>query len=233
MKKVIFLFLMTILCSNIKAQNYKVGDKIMAFENDDALWYEATVIEVITNKCKIHWEGFSTDYDEFMSYDNMWKQGQPFLYGDKIQGLETDGKWYNVKILKVDRETNQYFIHWGGFDAEYDRWIGYDSLRLPTKANKIEAGSFNTTSNSNNSSTSNTSSKYKSSYIERFVLENRSGATLKYEYDTGGGAYSSGSLSNGGTTSCNNAFIGGKLKINGSLYKVLEASDHGKTITIK
>jgi hypothetical protein len=50
-----------------------------------------------------------------------------FKVGDVAEGLETDGKWYKVDILKV--ETGKYFIHWQGFKSQYDRWIEADKVR--------------------------------------------------------------------------------------------------------
>lgn len=143
MKKLITFCLITLTSFFVNAQTFEVGDKVWAFENDDALWYQATILSKIDAiHYKIHWEGFSSEYDESMSVHNMWKEGMPYVVGDKIQGMETDGKWYNVKILKRDLEKKLYFINWGGFDAKYNRWISYDSLRLQTKQNKIEEGSF-------------------------------------------------------------------------------------------
>lgn len=152
-KKTILSLLM--LCMSIisQAQSFTEGEKVWAFENDDTYWYQATILkkeDVI--HYKIHWEGFSSDYDESIHVENLWKKGLPFKVSEKLQGLETDGKWYNVKVLKHNEANNRYFIHWGGFDEKYDRWIGYDSLRLITKANAIAEGSFDYTVNSGNSS---------------------------------------------------------------------------------
>lgn len=50
-----------------------------------------------------------------------------FKVGDVAEGLETDGKWYKVDILRV--EGAKYFIHWQGFAPKYDRLIEADKLR--------------------------------------------------------------------------------------------------------
>ncbi|MDP2385394.1 MAG: hypothetical protein Q8M29_03410 [Bacteroidota bacterium] len=143
MKKLSTLCLLLLMSFTVSAQKFSVGDKAWAFENDDALWYRVTIVSVVDAvKYKIHWEGFSDQYDEAMHVENIWKEGMPFLVSDKIQGMETDGKWYNIKVLKRDLDNKKYFINWGGFDAKYNRWISYDSLRLPTKENNIEEGKF-------------------------------------------------------------------------------------------
>jgi hypothetical protein len=50
-----------------------------------------------------------------------------FKVGDVAEGLETDGKWYKIEILKVDH--GRYFIHWTGYDIRYDRWIEANKVR--------------------------------------------------------------------------------------------------------
>ena len=55
------------------------------------------------------------------------KPAGQFKVGDVAEGLETDGTWYKVDILKV--ETGKYFIHWQGFQDQYDRWIEAEKTR--------------------------------------------------------------------------------------------------------
>lgn len=229
MKKWINLSLYTLLISmSLLGQNFTVGEKVMAFENDDMLWYKATIIEVGKLESKIHWEGFSDQYDEWMSHDNMWKDGQEFLVSDKLQGLETDGKWYNAKVLKRDLPNKKYFIHWGGFDSKYDRWISYDSLRLPTKANYIEAGNFNIKSASSGSS----SGAYGSNRIGIVYLENKTGQTVKYTY-SGDGSSGGGTIYNNQNDNIKSAPIGGDIYVNGKFYIKISKSHDGQTITIR
>lgn len=230
MKNFLFILISISVTISCFGQTFEVNEQVMAFENDDMLWYKATILESGASKCKIHWEGFSSEYDEMMSNDNMWKEGQEFLVSDKLQGLETDGKWYNAKVLKRDLPNKKYFIHWGGFDSKYDRWIAYDSLRLPTKENYIAEGNFNTQSSAGSSSSGSGSTS--TSNKVSFSFENKSGATVKLEYDTGGGAYSK-TTANANSTTHYNSIVGGKLKVNGVLYKTFTSGDHNSKIVYK
>lgn len=206
MKKIIILCLFFVASFTLSSQNFAVGDKVWAFENDDALWYQATILEKVDAiHYKIHWEGFSAEYDEAMSLHNMWKEGMPYVVGDKIQGMETDGKWYNVKILKRDLDKKMYFINWGGFDEKYNRWISYDSLRLQTKQNKIEEGSFDYKSNYSSSSSSGGSVSISIS------LKNKCGSTVYYIYESGGGSSTKSTL--GGNSSTSLSFMKSGYKI--------------------
>ncbi|MCE3297164.1 MAG: At domain protein [Crocinitomicaceae bacterium] len=216
------LFLLTSWA--FQAQDFKAGETVMALENDDLLWYKATILETGSEKCKIHWEGFSSEYDEFINNDSFWKEGMPFLVGDKLQGLETDGKWYNAKVLEIN--GSKYFIHWGGFSSEYDRWISYDSLRLPTKENYIAEGNFNTNASSTNGSS------YGSSRIGIIYLENKTGQTVKYTY-SGDGSSGGGTIYNNQKDNIKNAPIGGEIKVNGTYFITISKGHDGQTVIIK
>ena len=218
------LFLLCIW--SFRAQTFKMGEQVMALENDDLLWYKATILEARGGECKIHWEGFSSEYDEVINNDSFWKEGMPYLVGDKLQGMETDGKWYNLKVLKI--ESDKYFIHWGGFSDEYDRWISYDSLRLPTKENYIAEGNFNT----NASSSGNTGSSWGESRIGIIYLENKSGQTIKYSY-SGDGSSGGGTIYNNQKDNIKNAPIGGEIKVNGTHFITISKSHDGETVIIK
>lgn len=47
--------------------------------------------------------------------------------GDKAEGLETDGKWYAIEILRV--EGDKYFVHWVGYDKKFDRLLEAGKIR--------------------------------------------------------------------------------------------------------
>jgi hypothetical protein len=229
------LFLLVLLCSTLHfyGQSFAAGEKVMALETDN-LWYNATVLETDGTKCRIHWEGYGAESDRWITNDFMWRKNDPFVVGDRLQGMETDGKWYNLKVLKKDLDTKKYFIHWGGFDEVYDRWISYDSLRLPTKENYIKAGDFvDAAQSSNSSSSSSWGSGNSSSKAVRFTLKNQSGSSIKFSYDTGSGATSSNNSQSSGSTSTYSSVVGGQLKINGQVYRTFSASDNNTTIIYK
>jgi len=210
-----------LIALGLSAQTYKNGEKLMAFEDDDNLWYEATILEAGETHSKIHWEGFSTEYDETVTNKRFWKKGYPFLAGDEMQAMETDGKWYNVKILKNGTGTEKYYIHWVGFESTYDRYISYDSIRLPTKANAIAKPA----SVSSGSSSSDTR-------ISIVYLENKTGKTINYTI-SGDGMSDAGSVYNNQKGNIKRAPIGATLYIDKQAYIKITRSHDGQTITIK
>lgn len=69
-----------------------------------------------------------------------------FKVGDVAEGLETDGKWYKVDILKA--EPGKYFIHWQGFKSQYDRWIEADKVRAVGSKSSASASTSGVTASS-------------------------------------------------------------------------------------
>lgn len=223
MKKigVLITVLLVAITINLQAQTYKNGDKLMAFEDDDNLWYEATILEAGATHSKIHWEGFDSKYDETVTNKRFWRKGDPFLAGDELQGMETDGKWYNVKVLKDGTGTEKYFIHWAGFSSDYDRYISYDSLRLPTKANTIPKPASNTSSSSSSATR-----------ISIVYLENKTGQTISWSI-SGDGMSNAGTIYKGQKSNISRAPIGATLYVNKQAYVKISKSHDGQTIIIK
>lgn len=49
-----------------------------------------------------------------------------FAKGDKVQ-VEENGKWYPATVLEV--KPNEWFIHYDGYSAKYDLWVGPDRIK--------------------------------------------------------------------------------------------------------
>ncbi|MCD6067157.1 MAG: At domain protein [Bacteroidetes bacterium] len=216
------LLLVVLLVTGANAQTYKNGEKLMAFEDDDNLWYEATILEAGATHSKIHWEGFSAEYDETLTNKRFWRKGDPFLAGDELQGMETDGKWYNIKILKNGTGTEKYLIHWAGFSSDYDRYLSYDSIRLPTKANTIPKPASNASQSGSASATR----------ISVVYLENKTGQTISWSI-SGDGMSNSGTIYKGQKSNISRAPIGATLYVNKQAYIKISGSHDGQTIVIK
>lgn len=148
-------------------------------------------------------------------------KGSPFLAGDELQAMETDGKWYNIKILKDGSGTEPYYIHWVGFNSSYDRYVSYGSIRLPTKANAIAKPE-----------TASGSSSASATRISIIYIENKTGKTINYTI-SGDGMSDAGSVYNNQKGNIKRAPIGATLYIDKQAYiKITKALD-GQTITVK
>lgn len=82
---------------------------------------------VQAQKVKLKTGSVKEKKDEKKENKNETTSSGTFKVGDVAEGLETDGKWYKVDILKV--EADKYFIHWQGYKSTYDRWIEAGKVR--------------------------------------------------------------------------------------------------------
>ncbi len=92
-----------------------------------------------------------------------------FKVGDVAEGLETDGKWYKVDILKV--EPGKYFIHWQGFKAQYDRWIESGKVRAIGSTTSSSSAASATTAASTSTSSGITGSSTGSAITKKYSTE--------------------------------------------------------------
>jgi len=47
---------------------------------------------------------------------------------DKIQ-IESNGSWYDGKILKVNEAEKQYYVTYDGWSESWNEWVGTDRIR--------------------------------------------------------------------------------------------------------
>lgn len=143
--RVIFVaFLLGFGASEWAFGQFKVGDVAEGLETDGK-WYKVDILKVEPGKYFIHWQGFDKRYDRWIEVNKVRAIGQAsgsgnsgggkFKVGDVAEGLETDGKWYKVDILKA--EEGRYFIHWQGFGTQYDRWIEATKIRAIGEAGNV------------------------------------------------------------------------------------------------
>ena len=48
--------------------------------------------------------------------------------GDKVQ-IESNGNWYDGKILKVNDEEKTYYVSYDGWTESWNEWVGTDRLK--------------------------------------------------------------------------------------------------------
>ena len=112
------------------AADYRVGEKVDVQWKGD--WYPAKVIEVKSGQWKIHYDGFSSAWDEWVKADRIRAaQGASpasrasWKVGDRVK-VSWKGSWYPASILDVD--DGKYRIHYDGYEDSWDEWV--DALRI-------------------------------------------------------------------------------------------------------
>ncbi|KAI7741949.1 hypothetical protein M8C21_031279 [Ambrosia artemisiifolia] len=58
----------------------------------------------------------------------------PFLQGDKVLAYHSR-RIYEAKVLEVDPTKERFFVHYQGWNKNWDEWVGMDRLMLHNKEN--------------------------------------------------------------------------------------------------
>ena len=123
MKKV-FSKIMLIICMGLlfcaAAFAYNVNDKVKV--EWKGAWYPAKIMKIEGDKFFIHYDGYPTAYDEWVTAARMKALSVPeSKVGDSVK-VKWKGSWYPAEVLKAN--DGQYLIHYTGFESSWDEWVG-------------------------------------------------------------------------------------------------------------
>jgi hypothetical protein len=90
-------------------------------------WYKAEVIGEKDGAVKVTWPGWDKSYDEWLTPERT-REYRPKTWpvGKSVQA-EWRTKWYNARIVKVDRGL--HLVHYEGFQDTDDEWVVLERLR--------------------------------------------------------------------------------------------------------
>jgi len=91
-------------------------------------WRLGEIIEKEENRTRIHYTGFDSSHDEWISNNS----GR-LKTSEIINVLSPKKKWRLGEI--IEKEENRTRIHYTGFDSSHDEWISNNSDRLKAVAN--------------------------------------------------------------------------------------------------
>ncbi|MBN1187622.1 MAG: hypothetical protein JXB49_35435 [Bacteroidales bacterium] len=119
MKKSGLLLVFALFLSSLCFSQTK-GDKVNVLWNGQV--YASTVLEVKDGKFKIHYDGWGSEWDEWVGKERLvlWKKG------DKVNVLWKE-KWYASTVL--DFKDGKYKIHYDGWSDEWDEWVTCDRIK--------------------------------------------------------------------------------------------------------
>lgn len=97
-------------------------------------WYPATVMKSKGDECFIHYDGYGSNWDEWVGPDRIRikgaapvaTSGSSFSAGDSVQ-VQWKGKWYPASVLAV--QGNKYKIHYTGYESSWDEWVGPSRIK--------------------------------------------------------------------------------------------------------
>lgn len=104
-----------------------VGQRIEA--NWKGTWYKATVIDKSGSKSLVHYVGYDSSTDEWVTADRL-RPYRPheFPVGSKVEvRWDADGKWYPAKVTRA--WYGLHMIRYDNFDATWDEWVGPKTIR--------------------------------------------------------------------------------------------------------
>eukprot|EP00475_Leptophrys_vorax_P032356 TRINITY_DN4980_c0_g1_i3.p1 TRINITY_DN4980_c0_g1~~TRINITY_DN4980_c0_g1_i3.p1 ORF type:complete len:341 (+),score=69.65 TRINITY_DN4980_c0_g1_i3:29-1051(+) len=125
-----------------RLERIKVGDLIDA-QDRQGKWYESVVQAIKDGQFLVHYNGWSSKWDEWISIESdrlaelhthSAKQISPagnvrrLSVGDAIDAKDPWNKWCKATVLKAQRDV--VLIHYDGFSSKYDEWIAIESARL-------------------------------------------------------------------------------------------------------
>ncbi len=98
-------------------------------------WYPATVLKANGDQCFIHYNGYGSNWDEWVGPDRIRLSGgspipaaaSSFSEGDAVKVL-WKGTWYDAHVLK-NAGTSRWKIHYDGYDNSWDEVVGPDRIK--------------------------------------------------------------------------------------------------------
>ncbi len=120
-----------------KATTLQVGDKVLVEWQQK--WYPAEIVAKGKYKWKIHYDGYSNSWDEWVDEQRIKPQVKTqnsqqssslqknFLL-EEIVEVKWHGYWYPAKILRKDK-VDQFYIHFIGMSDQWNEWVGFDRIR--------------------------------------------------------------------------------------------------------
>ncbi|EKD50851.1 MAG: hypothetical protein ACD_62C00415G0001 [uncultured bacterium] len=123
---VLFVLMLGVQALGFAAEAYTVGQKIQVEWKGS--WYLSTIKEVKDGKYKIHYDGWSDSWDEWVGTNRMKASGasDDFSVGNKVQ-VKWKGAWYPSTIKEV--KDGKYKIHYDGWSDSWDEWVGTSRIR--------------------------------------------------------------------------------------------------------
>ncbi|MBF0161131.1 MAG: RNA-binding protein [Magnetococcales bacterium] len=114
MKIIVILFLGLLLALTGRVEAMDVGERAQV--SWKGTWYPSRVLDVSGNRVFIHYDGYESSWDEWVTMDRV-----------KIEVL-WKGQWYKARALRSD-DGYDVLIHYDGYDSSWDEWVTMDRIR--------------------------------------------------------------------------------------------------------
>lgn len=121
------------------ASTYSVGQTVDVWDEDEEEWYTAQILNIDgegdDREYEVHYEGYSSDDDEWVTEDDLRPQitgdldDNGFAVGQTVKVWdEEEEEWHSAVIRKYQDEEDEYFIHYIGYGSGSDEWVEADDM---------------------------------------------------------------------------------------------------------
>jgi len=93
-------------------------------------WYSASLLAQSGDQYLIHYEGWSSSFDEWVGADRIRAAGGAVdRFGDPIQvSIQWGGSWYPGRVMK--RDGGRMLVSYDGWSPSFDEWVGPERVRF-------------------------------------------------------------------------------------------------------
>ncbi|HEX2536002.1 MAG TPA: agenet domain-containing protein, partial [Chitinophagaceae bacterium] len=166
MNKLICLLFLSFSVFSSGAQEYRKGSAVEVKWGE--FWYKGTIVELRDGKFKVHFDGYGTAYDQWVTkaefrseVEGKTAAPESIRAGTRVEVYATDGKWYPATILEA--RSGRYKVRYDGYDERYDAWVLPAQFRVSAQTGTTTA-TRTTNPTSKPASTSNTTNTTNTTY---------------------------------------------------------------------
>jgi len=133
LKKIVGLtaVLLGLMFISLEAQAYKAGNKGSCLWKGK--WYKCTVKSVSGDSLCIHYDGWSSSWDECLNKSRFRgvsgssaASSSSYSVGQSVM-VKWKSKWWKAKVLKAGTDT--WYITYDGYGSKWDEWVGRSRIR--------------------------------------------------------------------------------------------------------
>lgn len=110
----------TVITSAAKRASSRIGERVEAFSEND--WYRGYITAVKGSKYKIHYYGYESDEEEWMSETKIRRATANSAYrvGEKVE-VQYRRKWYPAHILNI--KGGSHYVTYDEYDVDDNEWV--------------------------------------------------------------------------------------------------------------
>lgn len=117
--------------------DYRVGQTVEVWDEDEEEWFEAKIIKERLKKnvtqYKVHYVGYDEDEDEWVDGDELRSpvagplDDNGYGIGQTVKVWDDDEEEWYTAVIRQGREE-EYFVHYVGYGSSEDEWVDLDEI---------------------------------------------------------------------------------------------------------